>query len=313
MTIKLKDSTINIVGEYMKLLNYDNVLDQVLKKNRIWRLIAVCIGCFIVALIYNAYVVPNNIVYGGIGGLAILVMDLTGLPTTIFINVVTGGLIILSIFLLGIKKTSYSIVGYLVYAVMINITLPLSKFISFEFDSFLFSIAFYAIITGFGYGLIYRTGFNTGGSDTIVCIMQKYFRFPTAKLSNILNGVIIIIGASTFGIVKSIYAIVFLKLCNAVSDYVILGSSNHKICFIKTKYNREVEELLTEELEIGYTLIDSTNGIGLLKKRIIMCVIPTDRFYDLKKDLLAIDKKARLISNDCYTVEGGITNSLIPI
>ena len=66
-------------------------------------------------------------------------------------------------------------------------------------------------------------------------------------------------------------------------------------------------------LEVGYTLIDSTNGIGVLKKVVIMCVIPTDRFYDLKKELLAIDKKTEIISNDCYTVVGGKTNKIFNV
>ena len=37
------------------------------------------IGLFIIAFIYNAILVPNNIVVGGVSGLAIIVKELTGL------------------------------------------------------------------------------------------------------------------------------------------------------------------------------------------------------------------------------------------
>lgn len=297
----------------MKLLNYENILESIRKKNRIMRMIVLCIGTFIVALIYNAYIVPNNIVYGGVGGLAILASELFGIGTTLFINVVTFSLIGVSLLLLGLKKTSYTIIGFLIYDIMINITAPLAPFVHLEFDSFLFSILVYGTISGFGFGLIYKTGFNTGGSDTIIAIVQHYFKLPTAKVSGLINGAIIISGMLTFGVVKSIYAIVFLKTINFISDCVILGISTHKICFIKTNHRKEVEEFLKDELEVGYTLIDSRNGVGILKKILIFCVIPSDRFYDLKQELNFIDKKAELISKDCYTVEGGVTNRIISV
>lgn len=297
----------------MKVLSYDNVLEQITKKNRISRIISLIVGSFIVALIYNSYIVPNNLVYGGVGGLAIIVNNNFDIPTTLFIDIVTIILAIISLILLGIKKTSYTIVGYLAYTIMINLTEPLATYFQIEFDSFLFSVLFHSSLAGLGFGLIYKAGFNTGGSDSIIAIAQKYFKFPTARISNIINGIIIVLGAANFGIIKSIYAIIYLKINNFISDRTILGVSTSKLCFIKSRHIKEVEKLLSDELEVGYTLIDSTNGIGLLKKSIIFCVLPTDRFYDLKRELIKIDKKTEIISNDCYTVEGGKTNKLIKV
>lgn len=296
-----------------KNLSYNSILEKITKKNRIPRLIYLIIGCFMVTIIYNAYIVPNNIVYGGIGGVAILVNNITGLDTTTFYNIVVLGLTSLSIFILGLKKTSYTIAGFVTYTIMINLTEPLIPFIQFEFESNLLSILFYATIDGLGYGLIYKAGFDTGGSDTIIAIAQKYYQFSKAHLSNIINGIIIVLGAANFGIVKSIYAIIYLKLTNFISDKTILGTSSNKICFIKSNNLKSVEKFLTNEMEVGYTLIDSTNGIGMLKKSVIMCVIPTDRFYDFKNELLLIDKKTEIISNDCYTVIGGKTNKIINV
>ncbi len=297
----------------MKLIDYDNILETVKKKNRISRFILLCVGCFIIALLYNAYIVPEHIVYGGVGGIAIIVNQLTGIDTTLFINIVTFSLAIISVILLGFKKTSYTIIGFLIYTIMVNITAPFAHLFHIEFDSRLFAILIYSVIDGIGYGLIYKTGFNTGGMDSVVQIAQNYFKFPTAMLSNIVNGSIIIVGALTFGLVNSIYAIIFLKIMNLISDSVVLGVSSSKILFIKTKDIKTVEELLENELGLGYTIIESTNGISVLKKKIIMCVIPTDRYYDLKRELLVIDKKVEIFSNDCYTVVGGHTNRLINV
>lgn len=297
----------------MKLINYDDILEKVKKRNRIARFIVLLIGCFIAALIYNAFIVPEHVVYGGVGGVATIVNSLTGIDTTLFINVVTFSLAIISVILIGLKKTSYTIIGFLIYTIMINITAPLASLFQFTFDSHLFAILFYAVIDGIGFGLIYKAGFNTGGIDSVVVITQKFFKLPTAAIFNIANGIIIICGALTFGLVNSIYAIIYLKIMNFISDRVVLGVSSAKLIFIKTQKLSNVEELLSKDLELGYTLIESTNGVGIIKKNIIMCVIPTDRYYDLKRELLNIDTKAELFSNDCYTVVGGYTNSLINV
>lgn len=297
----------------MKILNYNNILEVISKKNRVSRFIGMTIGSFIIALTYNAFAVPNNLVFGGISGLAIVASNQFGIPTTIFINVVTFICIIISFFLLGVKRTSYAVTGFAMYAIMIAFTEPFAHYFYFEFDTFFLTDLIYATIYGIGAGLLYRTGFNTGGSDTIVCLLQKYFHLPTAKSSNILNGIIIGIGAIYFGIEKTLYAILFLIFSNFIVDRILLGSSVNKICFIRSRNHNQIEAYLRDELDIGYTLIDSTNGIGIIKKTIIMCVIPTDRFYDFKHELIKIDKKAILISNDCYTVDGGRTNNLISI
>ncbi|MCH5167809.1 MAG: YitT family protein [Erysipelotrichales bacterium] len=297
----------------MKTIDYDNIINQVTKRNRISRLIVLLIGAFIAGLVYNAFVVPNNVVYGGVGGIAIIVSKTTGIDTTLFINLVTIILTIISIFILGFKKTLYTIVGYLAYIIMVNLTIPIAPYFSFQFESYLLTVVLYSIIGGLGFGLIYKCGFNTGGMDSVIYIFQKYFPVPTSELSNILNGIIIVAGALTFGIIRSIYAIVYLKLQNFISNRTILGVSNNKLCFIKSNNIKEIEDLLTNDLEIGYTLIESTNGIGILKRNIIMCVVPSDRFYDLKQELLSIDKKSEIISNDCYTVVGGHVNKLINV
>lgn len=297
----------------MKLISYDNILEVVKSKNRISRFFALCIGCFIIALIYNAFIVPEHIVYGGVGGVAIIVNNLTGINTTLFINIVTFALALISLILLGFKKTSYTIVGFLTYTIMVNITYPFAHLFQFSFDSHLFAILFYAFLDGIGFGFIYKAGFNTGGMDSVVAIAQKYFRFPTAVLSNIVNGTIIVCGALTFGLVNSIYAVIYLKLMNFISDRVVLGVSSSKILFIKTKKIDLVEEILKNDLGLGYTIIDSTNGVGKLKKNIIMCVIPTDRYYDLKRELINIDKNVEVFSNDCYNVIGGHTNKLVNV
>lgn len=301
-----------MIGDTMKN-KYESIIDRIIKRNRISRFISMLIGTFIVAVMYNSFIVPNSVTYGGVGGIAIIINKFTGLDTTTTINVLTIVLVLISIVLLGLKNTSYAIIGFGSYTIMVNITAPFAHIFQIPFESYLFSIMVHACLAGVGFGLVYKAGFNTGGMDSVIAISQKYFKFPTARLSNIANGIIILVGALTFGVTASIYAIIYLKCMNFFSDRVILGTSTAKLCFIKSRHLADIEHLLTHDLEVGYTLIESTNGIGILKKVVVMCVIPTDRFYDLKRELVKIDKKMEIISNDCYTVINGKTNKIVNV
>lgn len=282
-------------------------------KGFITRFFCVFVGAFIVSIIYNAFTAQHQLVTGGVSGLAIIINKYFGISTTVFINVGTIALLLLSLVILGFKKTSDAVVGYVAYGLMLSVTEPLAQYIQIPFNSFLFSVIIYGALSGVGYGLIYRPGYNTGGSDSIVAIAQKYIPLPYAVISNVINTCIIVIGAATFGITKSIYALVFLFVCNFITDRVILGASDSKLCLIKTKKQKELEEYLSNDLEIGYTILESTNGIGILRKNVYMCIVPSDRFLDLKRSVILIDKKAELISSDCYTVEGGRTNHFLSV
>ena len=279
--------------------------------NILVRGIALVLGCFVCAIIYNAFIIPNDVVYGGLGGLAIVVNKYTGLSPIMFLNISVGITLCLSIFILGYKHTIHSIIGYALYILMVDITAGFASVFTIEFDSFLFACLFYGVLLGIGSGLIYRSGFDTGGIDTILTILRDKFKIPFATVGNIVNGIIIFLGIVSFGYIKAIYAIITLLIVNFISDAVLIGLSSKKMVFINTKKTKELSKYIEEKLDTGYTLIQSTNGIGIFKRTIIMCVIPTYRFYTLKARVKELDDKALLYSHDCYNVTGGHTNQII--
>lgn len=282
----------------------NTILDQIFKKNRVIRTIFASIGCLIVAIIYNCFIVPNNLVTGGVGGIAILVSKFTNISPIIFIDCVSILLLVVSYIIIGRRNTFHALFGFVMYAIMASLTEPLAKYIYFSFDSFLFSTIIASIISGIGYGLVYKTGFNTGGMDSLIAIIQKYVNIPNTRLSTILNTAVILFSVFIFGISKTIYAVIYLKIVNVIADIIILGNKTRKICFIKSKKIEDIKKYIIDELEIGLTEID---------KDLVMCVVPIDRFYTLKKDIHNIDKNIFLVTNDCYTVEGGSINPLIEL
>ena len=285
-----------------------------LKKHSVGpRMFVLVLFSLVGSLVYNCYIVPNNVVFGGMSGLAIVINKLFPVSPVFYLNILSIVSLILGIIFLGYKDTTYGVVGYLIYTLCVNITLPISKYFVLTFDSAFLNTIIFSFIHGIAFGFIYRTGFNTAGTDTIVEIFKKYRHKPIGYLSNIINGIIILSGLFVFGIVNTIYAITFLIFHNKVCDYVLMGSSVYKICLIRSKEFDKVIDYINDEVGSSYTILDSTNGVGILNRRIIMCVVPSIKFIDLRNKLTKLDKKISIVSNDCYSLDGGTVNSLLVV
>ncbi len=288
-------------------MDLKKIIKKVTNKNRVSRVCFMILGVFLLALNYNLFFVPNNLVTGGTSGLAIVFQELWGWNNEIFIYVSSFILLIISFIVLGVKKTKPAIVGSILYPFMITFTLPLSNMIAkhLVFEDYITTIACTSILYGFASGLIYKMGYNTGGSDIIMNIMIKYLHMPEGKASFICNLVIILFAGIILGINKVIYAIIILYVSSLIVDRMIIGISKSKLFIIETEKTKEVEDVIMNDLHLGVTVLKAKGGYSKETKEILMCAIPTNDYYMFKEIILAIDKNAFFIINDCYDIEGG--------
>jgi len=291
----------------------DKAIEAVTKKHRLKRVLFLVIGAFIMGYCYNAFILPNHLVYGGLSGFAIFLEAITGIKATLILNVGTYALLVVSLIFVGWKRTSYGLIGFFAYTMAINVTAPFANSFHLTCDSFLLKCVLVAGVEGIGMGLVYKAGFNTAGSDTVIDICTHFLKKPIKNVSTILNGIIILCGFTQFGLASSVYAFIYLLTINIVADYVLLGNRMHRLCFISGHHINLMEEFIAKEMKMGYTLINSTNGIGFLNRSIIMVVLPSDRFGILKNKIKSIDKHAHIVAAECYTIEGGKTNHLLRV
>lgn len=299
----------NILDLFIK----KDVLKEVESKHKVIRLIIFFVCCFFVALMYNVFFVPNNLVIGGVGGLAIVIKTVFGLNTSIFIGLMTIFLLILSYILLGKEETKKNLLGAITYPILTAITEPISKFINIEFDSYLFTILIAMIVYSIPLGIIYKIGYSTGGGDIVNQIICKFRKTSIGQASAYVNILIIFTASFIFGISKTIYALFALLLENAIVDFVVLGNSDSKLCIIKTKNVEYIEEFLQNDFVIGYSVLASLGGTDKKKRRTIMCVVTSREYYKFKNLILDIDPNAFFVTHDCYEVLGGYNKRKIKL
>ena len=271
-------------------------------------------GTFCLALCYNLFFVPNNIVVGGTSGLAIILEDTIGINSQAFIYATSIILLIVSYIFLGKEETERTVIGSLLYPIFITFTEPVAKVLLgfLTFQEILVTVVLAAILYGFSSGIIYKYGYTTGGSDVIMRLFCKYFHMSEGASSISFNIVIILLGALTFGFDMGVYAIIILVVSSIIVDKIIIGISSSKKFMIYTRESRKVKKLIEEEFMTGFTIFPTVGGYSHIRGAMIMCVI-TNRDVNLfKSRILEIDPTAFFVISDCYEVRGGVKRSNLP-
>ncbi len=294
--------------------NLNKIMEAVKRKNRVFRVIVLILGTFLLAVAYNIFLDANNLVTGGVSGLAIICQKLFSINSTFFIYIFTFIILIVSFFTLGEKETLKSAFGAILYPLMVTFTKPLCDYIIryYTLDSFIIEVLMGSLLLGFASGIVYKVGYSTGGNDTIVQIINKYAKIPVGKAVFASNLVIILLGGAIFGINNVAYAIIIVYIESMVVDKILLGISDSKQFFIHTKELNKVKELIIKKLNTGVTVIETMGGFTERKNKMLMCVVATKDYYLFKEAVLEIDPEAFFVINDCYEVSGGVKRSTLP-
>lgn len=272
------------------------------------------LGIFIYAMCFNLFLTPNNLVVSGFSGLAIVFHKIFNINANVFIYVANILVLFIGFFLLDLNKTKRNILGSILYPFMITVTMPISNYLMkyLVFDDFLIQILLATILFGVGSGLIYRSGFTTGGTDIIMQIINKYMKISESKSMLYTNAFIILMGIIVFGLNKGIYSFIILIGSTYFVDKIMFGIETSKLFYITTKKRKEVMKIIMQDFNTGLTCVPSKGGFNLIQDYMIMCVVANNDYYLLKQRILEIDPNAFIVIDTCYEVNNGVKRRNLP-
>lgn len=281
----------------------DKIIEAVNKKNVFKRYLMLLTGCLIVAFSFNLFFLRYNIVCFGVSGISIVLAEF-GINPSIFIMVANIVLIIISYFFLGIEDVKNQIVGALIYPVFVELTLKITDLIDLGNLEFIIIAVMGGILAGIGYGLIYKSGYSTGGTDVIGNLICKYSKISMGNAMMFVNVSIIAIGKIVFSWKIVMYAIVVAYLISVATDKILLGISNSKAFYIVVSKDKDdiVRDFLTSLDGVGSTIIDASGGYSNDKQTLILAVAPTKMYFIIKEGLREIDKNIFYLVCDSYEV-----------
>ena len=281
----------------------NDIIERVNKKNIFGRYVMLLSGCLIVAFAFNLFFLRYNIVCFGVSGVSIVLAEF-GIPPSTFIMVTNIILLILSYFFLGVTDTKGQIVGSLIYPVFVSLTAYITNMIDLGNLEMIVIAVLGGVLAGVGYGLIYKSGYGTGGTDIIGNMVVKYSKVSMGHAMMFINVSIIALGKIVFDWKTVMYAIVVAYLISIFTDKILLGISNSKAFYIVVDKNKDdiVRDFLTSLNGVGSTIIDAHGGYSNDKQTLILAVAPTKMYFLIKEGLKEIDKNIFYLVCDSYEV-----------
>lgn len=282
----------------------NKIIQQIYHNDRLKRYTLFIIGVILQAVAFNVFILQSNMAFG-VSGIAVVLNAIFGITPAYIILLANLLLIVASFVYLGKNVTSKTIVGSLLYPLLVELTVFLPDYVDLGTTEPVIVALSGAVLYGVGTGLVFKAGYTTGGSDVIKQIISEYGKKSIGQATIYVEGVIVTLCLFVFGWQSFIYSILSLFVISLITDNVILGISKYKTFQIITSREKEVKQFILNQLHHGVTILDSHGGFTGDKKKIMLCTIPTKEYFVLKEGILQIDKDAFFIVTDTYEVRGG--------
>ncbi|MDD2636887.1 MAG: YitT family protein [Bacilli bacterium] len=259
-------------------------------------------GSLLIALAFNVFFLPYEIVPNGIYGIAALLNYKIGYDPSLFLILVNFSLIIISLIALGEHKSKEYVWPGLLIPLFIFLESTLNNYIALENFEKIMAVITGSFITGIGYSLIYKEGKNVGGADIIQDIINSATIYRNHFSSYIIEGLVLLGTLITFGLENMIYSLIVIVIVRYMTTRTKIGISSSKTFYIITTKEVEVKKYIMEELKNDLTEFKVKGGYSKNKSKILMTVMDTKSYYVLKEGILLIDPKAFISIVDSYEV-----------
>lgn len=245
---------------------------------------------------------PVNLVSGGLSGVAIILQGLFGIPLWISNTVLN-----IPLFLVGYRVRGWTFIKRtLVATVVMSLALMvMPEVYLIPNGDILLSAVFGGIVCGIGAGLVFVCRATTGGTDLLAAIIQTRMRHVTVpQILQVLDWLIVLIGASVFGVSTALYAVIAIYALTKVSDGIIDGMHFAKAAYIISEESGEIAGRIMQQLERGVTGIPARGLYSGRDTQMLYCVISNREVAVLKDLVHEVDPNAFVIVSDVREVLG---------
>jgi uncharacterized membrane-anchored protein YitT (DUF2179 family) len=275
---------------------------------RLQTLLPISLGTAIYAFGLHYFVISNELMEGGITGIALLLNYTFNIPLSLTNLVINIPLFYIGWKILGKETMLYSIFGTLslsFFLWMMEWLISNGWVIPFRSQHDYFLATSYAGLTlGLGLGVVFRYGGTTGGADIIARIGQKWKGWSMGQVILLFDAVVI--GSSIFLIPmeKILYTFVAVFISTKVIDIIVEGSYAAHAFMIISDHADDIAAAISLEIDRGATIFPAYGSFSKIQKEVVYCVIYRTEMKRLKDLIRSIDPRAFIIINEVHDVLG---------
>jgi len=259
-------------------------------------------GSIISAVAYLMFVAPNNLLPGGVFGVAaILNHFLTDIPVGVLLVVLNIPLLIW-----GWKKLKLRFALYTIYVIVFQsmLLVVLIPYIPVYTENVLLACVFGGLFGGLGGGFVVRWHGSSGGLDIVGIIIKEKYDLSIGTIALVGNILIVFCAAMVFGFEPAMYTVVELYVVTVVFNRVIEGMNRKRNIMIVSSKGVEIADRLIKEVGRGVTIMKGEGGYTHTPKDVLFCVVNRFELSPLKEIIRDVDPNAFVCINETYEVMG---------
>lgn len=267
----------------------------------LWRVFMMLVGASFVSVGLEIFLVPNQIIDGGIVGISIIMSHLSGWNLGLFLFILN-----LPFLFLGYKQIGKTFALSTLFSVaMMSIgTTLLHPVQPITIDPLLAAV-FGGIILGTGVGLVIRSGGSLDGTEIIAILFTKKLPLSVGEIVMFFNLFILGSAGFVFGWNNAMYSLIAYYIAFKMIDLTIEGFEESKSVWIISERNQEIASSIIDRLGRGVTYLNGEGAYTGNEKKVIFCVITRLEEAKLKSIVDEIDPKAFLAVGNIHDVKGG--------
>ena len=257
------------------------------------------IGAAVAALALEEFLVPFQILDGGVVGVSMIVSQLSGLALGLFIVVLNIPFLLVGLKRLGRTFLVRALYAMLVFSVLLEVFKPLRPLTEQE----LLVVVFGGVLLGLGVGLILRSGGCLDGTEIVAMLLSQRVPFSTGQIVLGFNIIIYAAAGLLFGLDRALYSLLTYFITSKIIDMVQNGMEQGKAVTIITNEGRQIADALYERLGRTCTLLE---GRGLIsgEKVVLYCVVTRIEISTVKQIIHAMDGTAFVTISDVSEILG---------
>jgi uncharacterized membrane-anchored protein YitT (DUF2179 family) len=266
----------------------------------------ILLGTAVQAVGLRLFLIPANLVRGGLSGISQIINAYTGWPIGLMVFIGNVPLFLLGWRYLGgprfVSRTAFAVVTFSFFVDLI----PSISFFPLNglTDDILLNSLYGAIVSGFGYGLVYRARGTSGGSDILARILN-HWRGVSMTQSYLMVDSAVILGAGlSFGWQPALYALITLYVSGIVAESTLEGSGTIRTALIITAQPEVVSKEILSIMGRGVTVLSGTGAYTGISKPVLYCVVTRSEVAQLKTIVQEADPQAFMVIGQAHEALG---------
>ena len=259
--------------------------------------VLIIVGVLTQAIALRLFMVPADLASGGVSGISQLINHFTGWPIGLMVFIGNIPLFLLGWRFLGGRRFAIrTLVAVATYSFFADALLLLPFFPKNGITTDLVLNSLYgAVVSGIGYGLVYRAQGTSGGSDILARILN-HWRGITMTQSYLMTDTVVVLAAGfVFGWQKALYAIIVLYVSGLVVDSTLEGAGTVRTALIVSNESEAVSQRILKEMERGVTILEGAGAYTGEARPVLYCVVTRSEVQQLKTIVHEADPRAFMV------------------